>query len=163
MHIQGGIWRVPKNMKFVFFSIALALALTLKAQTNLANEPAFRDESGHLFRKIIDPELRAAVENTITNWNAGRTNADDVAKYVRNFDDLLAKHKGEKTEAVAQILYAKENFYCDVLGDCDKGAELLHQLARDYPDTELGRGIGQILKEEDRKAGAQKPPPPEKK
>jgi LysM domain len=128
-----------------FVIITLAMACRLQAQTNGTDEPAFRSEDGQFFRKIIDPELRAIVKSTITNWNAGRTNASDIAKYVQSFDDLLARHQGEKTEAVAQILYAKENFYYDVLGDCDAGSELLHQLARDYPHTELGKGVGQIL------------------
>jgi hypothetical protein len=133
-------------VKILFVTVALAISFTLRAQTNSADQPAFRSEDGRVVIKIIDPELRAIVKSTITNWNAGRTNATDIAKYVKTFDDLLAKHKGEKTEAVAQIVYAKENFYYDVLGDCETGSKLLDELARDYPNTELGKGIVQILK-----------------
>lgn len=139
-----------------FVIIALAMAFTLQAQTNVSDEPAFRSEDGKQVVKMIDPELRAIVKSTITNWNAGRNNESDIEKYVKSFDDLLAKHKGEKTQAVAQILYAKENFYYDVLGDCDTGAQLLHQLARDYPNTKLGRDIGRILENNEIEG---KPPP----
>jgi LysM repeat protein len=96
--------------------------------------------------KLIDPELQSLVETTLTNWNSGRTNAVDIASYVQGFEDLRATHQGEKTEAVAQIVFAEENFFFDALGDGDTGLKLLHQLAADYPDTKLGRDIGQTLK-----------------
>ena len=147
-------------MKNFILSIATAMTLPLMAQTNVTDEPAFHSDDGKTVIKIIDPELRALIKNTITEWNAGKINSVDIARYVKGFDGLLAKHKGEKTEAVAQILYAKENFYFDVLGDADTGAQLLHQLAKDYPDTELGRGIGKILKESAASSPAQKPPQP---
>ena len=73
-------------MKIFLCLAVLALALPLQAQTPVTNEPAFRDESGHLSQKIINPELRALVRDITTNWIAGRTNAADITKeYICNF------------------------------------------------------------------------------
>jgi len=146
-------------MKSLVIIIAWFAALQLRAQTNVIDEPAFRSEDGKRVTRIIDPELRTLVGNITTQWKAGQTNAADITAYLKSYDDLLAKHKGEKTEAVAQILYSKENFYSDLLCDCDNGDALLHQLAREYPDTELGRGIGEIVKRDEPKT--EKPPPQE--
>lgn len=122
--------------------------------TNKASTAAATPPAGPTALKLIDPELQALVEATRTHWNAGRTNTAEIASYVQGFEDLRARHQGEKTEAVAQMLFAEENFFYDALGDGDTGAKLLHQLAADCPDTKLGRDIGQILKinaaEEDR-------------
>ena len=122
---------------------------TSQASTILTNKtprPGISSQGDHRVMKIIDPELQALVENITTNWNAGRTNTADIEKYIRGFDDLLSRHPGEKMEAVAQILYAEEDFYFGALGDGDIGSQLLHQLVRDYPDTKLGQDMGQILK-----------------
>jgi LysM repeat protein len=115
----------------------------------LTNETSAAEDSpqgGHRALKLIDPELQTLVKTTLTNWNAGRTNSADIVKYVQGFEDLRATHQGERTEAVAQMLFAEENFFHDALGDGDTGSKLFHQLAADYPDTKLGRDIGQILK-----------------
>ena len=108
--------------------------------TGTASPPA-----GHKGLKLIDPELQALVETIKTNWNAGRTKAADIASYVRGFEELRARHQSERTEAVAQMVFAEENFFYDALGDGDTGEKLLHQVAADYPDTKLGRDIAQIL------------------
>ena len=114
--------------------------------TNETSSSATSPPTGHKVMELIDPELQALVANTLANWNAGRTNAADIVKYVQGFEDLRARHQGERSEAVAQMLFAEENFFFDALGDGGTGSKLLHQLAADYPDTKLGRDIGQVLK-----------------
>ena len=132
-----------KNFLFIF---ALALATLLQAKPTVSDEPVFRFGDEKTVIKIIDPELRALIKSSTTNLNAGGTNMSDIIGYIQGFDDLLAKHKGEKTEAAAQVLYAKFDFIYGVLGDDDTGDKVLHHLAMDYPETKLGKGIGKIIK-----------------
>ncbi len=132
-------------MKAFFSLVGLALACTLQAQTNLADDPDFRTADGKLVAKMIDPELRALVISSKNGLKAGKTKVSDLVGYLQGFEDLLAKHQGEKTKAVAQILYAEENFLSGVLDDRATGAKLLRQLATDYPDTELAKSLGKPL------------------
>lgn len=117
--------------------------------TNTTLLPGDVPHTGQEAMKFIDPELRLLVESTRTNWNAGKTNTSDIGNYVQGFEDLLGKHPGEKTEAVAQILFAEENFFFEALGDGVTGSKLLHQLAENYPDTKLGRDIEKILNKDE--------------
>ncbi len=61
----------------------------------------------------------------------------DMSDELKQFDALLAKHKGEKTDDVAQILYMKYMVYSQVIGDKEKGTALLAQLKQEFPDSKL--------------------------
>jgi thiol-disulfide isomerase/thioredoxin len=61
----------------------------------------------------------------------------DMPDELKQFDALLAKHKGEKTDDVAQILYMKSLLYTQVLDDSKKGEELIAQLRNEFPDSKL--------------------------
>ncbi|HEX5219280.1 MAG TPA: redoxin family protein, partial [Verrucomicrobiae bacterium] len=67
--------------------------------------------------------------------NAKVTEAD-LAAEIKEFDALLEKYKGDKSDDVAQILVMKSTLYSSVLGDEKKGAEVMEQLVRDFPDSE---------------------------
>ena len=64
---------------------------------------------------------------------------------MKEFDALLAKHKGEKTDDVAQILLMEAMLYLQVLDNNEKGAELIKQLQRDFPDTKPAENADKIL------------------
>ena len=67
----------------------------------------------------------------------GNTNQSDLADDLKQFDVLLAEHQGEKTDAVAGIVYMKAMLYDQVLHDQAKAAELVKQLKADYQGTEF--------------------------
>ena len=74
----------------------------------------------------IQPKLRG---------NAKVTEAD-LAAELKEFDALLEKYKGDKSDDVAQILVLKSTLYSGVIGDEKKGDEVMAQLERDFPDSE---------------------------
>jgi thiol-disulfide isomerase/thioredoxin len=136
-------------MKTRFFPAILAAAALflpagLTAQTT--NRPA----------SSMDPELHAIVQNIQTKLKAGEKTEADLAPDLAAFDKLLAKHAGEKTEAVAQILYMKAMLYLEVLDEADKGKALITQLKTDYPDTRLGQQADKILRMIDQQAASKK-------
>jgi thiol-disulfide isomerase/thioredoxin len=104
----------------------------------------------------MDPELHAIVQNIQTKLKAGEKTEADLAPDLAAFDKLLAKHAGEKTEAVAQILYMKAMLYLEVLDEADKGKALITQLKTDYPDTRLGQQADKILRMIDQQAASKK-------
>ena len=72
---------------------------------------------------------------------------------LKQFDALLAKHKGEKTDDVAQILYMKYMVYSQVIGDKEKGTELLAQLKQEFPDSKL---VANMKRQAEQQAETQK-------
>ena len=77
----------------------------------------------------------------------------DMSDELKQFDTLLAKHPGEKTDDVAQILYMKYMVYSQVIGDKEKGTELLAQLKKEFPDSKL---VANMKREEEQEAETQK-------
>ncbi len=80
-------------------------------------------------------ELKALVSRIQTKMRDGKKTEADLAPELKEFDALLAKHKGEKTDEVAQILYMKAALYEQVLKDTAKGNALMDQLQQDFPDS----------------------------
>ena len=77
----------------------------------------------------------------------------DMSGELKQFDTLLAQHQGEKTDDVAQILYMKYMVYSQVIGDKEKGTELLAQLNKEFPDSKL---VANMKREEEQEAETQK-------
>src|SRR5439155_17840700 len=80
-------------------------------------------------------ELKDVVTQLQTKLKEGKKTEADLAPELKTFDDLLAKHKDEKTDDVAQILYMKSMVYEQVLGNHEKSAELVKQLKQEFPDS----------------------------
>jgi peroxiredoxin len=107
-------------MKMKSFILILALAL-FSAQITFAGDAA--------------TELDGLVGKVRAKLQAGQRTEADLAPELKQFDDLLTEHQGEKTDDVAKILYMKAMLYKQVLNNADKSTELLAQLKRDFPDS----------------------------
>ncbi len=70
-----------------------------------------------------------------------------LADEIKQFDVLLAAHKTEKTDEVAQILLLKAGLYIEVLSDPAKGLALLQQLKRDFPGTQIAGQVDHMVAE----------------
>src|SRR5215472_15980321 len=81
------------------------------------------------------PELKALVTKVQDKLKAGKKSEADLAPELMEFDELIAKHKGEKTDDTEQIVLMKAMLYLQILDNTDKGTELVQQLKQDYPDT----------------------------
>ncbi len=90
-------------------------------------------------------ELKDLVEKIQTKLKDGKKTDQDLADELKEFDALLVKHKGEKTEEVAQILLMEAMLYLQVFDNTEKGVELVKQLKRDFADTKSGQSADQIL------------------
>ena len=133
-----------KSFLSVLAAVALLAPASLTAQTT--NRPA----------SSMDPELQTLVQGIQTKLKAGKNTEADLAENLVGFDTLLAKHAGEKTDSVAQILYMKAMLYEQVLNNPDKGKALILKLKNDYPDTKLGKKADQMLAMMDKQAAAKK-------
>src|SRR5690348_6111335 len=82
-------------------------------------------------------ELKALVDKIRTEVAAGKKTESDLAYEVKQFDVLLAEHQGDKTDAVARILYMKATLYGEVFQDQAKADALIKQLKTEFKDTEF--------------------------
>ena len=98
-------------------------------------------------------ELKALVEKIRADLADGKTNKNDLADDLKQFDVLLAEHQGEKTDAVANIVYLKAMLYDQVFHDQAKAAELVKQLKIDFQGTEF---VATLEKREAAQMAAQK-------
>jgi len=93
----------------------------------------------------VSAELKDLVGKVKTKLQEGKNTEADLAPELKEFDTLLAKHKDEKTEDVARILFMKAQLYLEVLDNTDKGVALVQQIKQDFPDTKLGKQADDIL------------------
>ena len=118
-------------MKKTLPLLIVALSLLLPASPAEAGDPK--------------EELQTLVGKIKTKLKDGKKTETDLAENFAEFDKLLAAHKDEKTDDVAQILMMKAMLYVQVLDDEAKGLPLLAQLKKDFPDTKPASAVDKIL------------------
>jgi len=82
-----------------------------------------------------EAELKALVTQVNADIKAGKKTEAALADDLKQFDALLAEHKGEKTDAVARILYMKAMLYAEVLNNPKQADQLMQQLKSDFKGT----------------------------
>ncbi len=105
-------------------ALIIATLLVLPRLAGAAEEPSAAAQ-----------ELKELVTKIQTKLKAGDRTEDKLADELKEFDALLARHKGEKTDDVAQILLMKAQLYSQVLKDEEKGKALIEQLKQEFPDS----------------------------
>jgi thiol-disulfide isomerase/thioredoxin len=112
--------------------------LLLATATLLAGSPLFAASTN-------DPtvQLKALITKVKADIQAGKKTEAALADDLKQFDVLLAEHKGEKTDAVANILFMKATLYAEVLQDNAKADELIAQLKTEFPDTHIVAALKQ--------------------
>jgi thiol-disulfide isomerase/thioredoxin len=106
-----------------------------------------------VFAADATTELKALVAKVNSDIAAGKRTESALADDLKQFDTLLAEHKGEKTDDVALILFMKAKLYGEVMKDDAKEQELLGQLKTDFKDTPL---VAKLAKQEAAQAEAKK-------
>ena len=119
-------------MKTKLLAALLIFALSLSIQTAVAAET-----------NAASTELNALVTKIQSKLRQGEKTEADLAPELKEFDALLAKHKDEKTDDVAQILLMKAVLYQQVLKDPAKGDALMEQLQRDFPNSKQAKMLNQ--------------------
>jgi len=119
-------------MKTKLLAALVVLSLSLFGQRGVAAEPS-----------AAATELKALITKIQTKLREGEKTEANLAPELKEFDALLAKHKDEKTDEVAQILFMKAMLYQQVLKDAAKGDAVMEQLQRDFPNSEPAKRMKQ--------------------
>ena len=121
-------------MKSKLIIAVLTGSLVLSGGNALAAEKVdAKTEMTQLFQKIQ------------AKLKEGKKTEKDMADDLKEFDTLLARHKGEKTDDVAQILLMKAFLYLQVFDNTEKGLALVKQLKTDFPGTTQGKKADEII------------------
>jgi peroxiredoxin len=104
----------------------------------------------------VATELKDLVAKVREKLKDGKPSEAALADNLKEFDALLARHKGEKTDEVAQVLLMKAQLYLQVLDNEEKGIELVKQLKTDFPGTKPAGLADRILESIEKQAEAKK-------
>ena len=123
----------------------LAVATAVLLSSNPFTSSAFAGDATTELKNLVG-KIRADLAD-------GKTNKNELADDLKQFDVLLAGHQGEKTDAVANIMYMEAMLYDQILHDQVKAAELVKQLKLDFRGTEF---VAELEKREAAQMAAEK-------
>ena len=121
-------------MKMKFLTIIGAVALLFSLQTSRAADT-----------NATEVELKALVTKIQTKLEAGQKSESAFAPELKQFDALLTEHRGEKSDAVAQVLFMEAMLYMQVFENTAKGTALLNQVKTDFPNTKWALQVDKVL------------------
>ena len=121
-------------MKMKIISALVALSFLISGQR------AFTADTNS-----VTVELNDLVTRINSKLKQEQRTESDLAGELKEFDVLLAKHKGADAEDLAQVLSMKGGLYLQVLDQPEKAAEVFKQIKRDYPKTKIGLRADDIL------------------
>jgi peroxiredoxin len=90
-------------------------------------------------------ELSALVNKIQAKLSAGARTEADLEAELKEFDVLLAKHQGEKSEDVSQILALEASVYLEILHNAEKTLAIVQQIKADFPDSAIGHDADNII------------------
>ncbi len=104
----------------------------------------------------LQSQLQRTVQKIQTKISAGKKTEKDLADELKEFDALLAKHKGEKTDDVAQVAWMKVMLYLQVFEDTAKAVPMLKQIKTDFPGTKFAQNVDSVLASLERQEASKK-------
>lgn len=93
----------------------------------------------------VKAELGQQIEKIKTKIRSGVRTEEAFAEEIKGFDAILAAHKGEQRDDVAEVLLMKGMLYLEVFKNSEKGEAILKQLKADFSLTQPGRMVDGIL------------------
>lgn len=104
----------------------------------------------------VQTELKTLVDTINAKLSSGEVTEQALAPDLKEFDAILDRHSGEKSDAVAEVLFAKALLYVQVFNDAANAAKTLDELQAKYPGTKPAEEAGQLLAEVKKMEEAQK-------
>jgi peroxiredoxin len=93
----------------------------------------------------VTAELNEIIARVIARLDQGKSTEADLAGNLEEYDALYARHKGERSAAVIQIMLAKANLYTQVLNDPEKAIGTLRQIQHDFPGIQINGNTDDLI------------------
>jgi peroxiredoxin len=130
---------LPSLLVAAAAAILPSLASAQPEATPAKPAPAARPTAG------IQTEFKPLFDRIQAKLAAGKHTPGDLAAELKDFDALLARHRGEKTDDVAIVSLMKARLYLEVFEDKATGAALLKQIKADFPESRIAADIDQVI------------------
>lgn len=96
----------------------------------------------------IRTDLKTVVAKVQAKVDAGQRTEEALADEVKALEAILAAHKDEKTDIVAEVAYWKALLYIQVIaGQEAKGIAELRKIVADFPETSIGKQVPRMITE----------------
>ena len=137
-------------------SLRLLLAITILLLLGDANGAGTSAAAGTPAPADAQKQLQALVEKVKVKLAHGAADETALAAELKEFDALLAELKGEKTDAVAEILAMKAMLYVEVFDLPEKAAPLFRQLRADFPQSAMAKAADGMVADLEQRAESEK-------
>jgi thiol-disulfide isomerase/thioredoxin len=88
----------------------------------------------------VPSDLKAVIEKVKEKIGKGEKTEAALADELKGFDAIIAAHKDEKTDEIAEVAFWKALLYVQIISDKQaKGVELLKKIVADYPETKFAK------------------------
>lgn len=98
-------------------------------------------------------ELNALIIKIKADIQSGKRTEAALSDDLKQFDAILAEHKGEKTDIMARVLYMKAALYGEVIRDTVKQDAIMKQLETEFAGTQF---VADVEKQEAMEAESKK-------
>ncbi len=119
---------MKSKLLVVVLAAALMAPAIVQAQAPTAGKPAPTEVQKELGQIVT--AIKAKLKE-----KQGKATAAELADDLKQFDALLAKHAGEKTDELAYVLYMKAALFEQVLGDKTTAEKYYAQMKADFKGT----------------------------
>lgn len=93
----------------------------------------------------MQAQLKQLVHQVQIKAHAGKHDETDYADELKTLDSLIASKKDAKTDEAVQFTYMKAMLYLEVMENYDKGAEIMQQIIKNYPNTPYSESAAKIV------------------
>ena len=125
--------------------LCAAIAALCFVLTACGSKPAPAASTG----PTLEQEFNALLDKVQVKIQDGKNKEADYAAELKEFDNLLARHKNEKTDEVARVAGTKTMIYFQIFEDFEKSRQLTEQIKKDFPGTAPAMAADDFLKQID--------------
>jgi thiol-disulfide isomerase/thioredoxin len=100
-------------------------------------------------------DFKVLFERIGAKLRAGQQTEAALADEIKEFDVILARYADQKTDEVAMIAFMKARLYLEVLDNNPQAIVVLKKLQADFPDTDVGRNVGEVIEMLERQVAAE--------
>lgn len=131
--------------KRLLVAAACAAAVTIRAAEPAAPTEPTQPAAAASNESPLEKEMQPIMEKVAQKVHSGAKTEAELADELKAIDGVLAAHRGEKTEDVAQVALVRAAIYLEVFSNFTKAQDLLRAIATDYPGTKAAAEAGEVV------------------
>jgi thiol-disulfide isomerase/thioredoxin len=139
-----------KSHPLIAACLAVVLSAGMSSLRAQQGAPAAAGKAPAAAKSPAAADLEELIAKVRKKLQEGKKAEADLAAELKEFNALIVKHAKAEADDLANILFMKGTLYLEVLGDEEKGKEILTQVKTDYPNSKragmVDRTISSVAK-----------------